>query len=1339
MIDKFNFRQICESGLAARGFANDERYKLRLAKEIKEVEAQGEQEYLLGVREKFLKEKLIYPKNEHNLLVAYVLGLTNEFDIEKEFAFVVGEFPDIDIDYLKDVRDYLKRTWAAEKFGQEYICEIGTYGTSGIKSAILDMARVHSEPRDEIQSITTKMADKDDEGHELEWDKALEIYPDFKSFCERYPHVAHDAKMALDRNKSGGVHAGGLIIADRQIDGFVPLEVRSVTKENPNGVICSAWTEGLNRQDLGPVGLIKFDLLVINNLMQIALACKLIKERYGIEKICALPGSWDWSDVSYLNDPKALEMANKADLKAIFQFDSEGIRKLVKKGGVNSFDDLPTYSALYRPGPLNKGMDVSYCRRKKGEEPFAIHPKLQGSLGSTYGILCIHEDTFVSMADGREQMIKNIVAGDKVHSVNLKTKKVEIKECHGCAPSKIDNGYLMTLSNGFSVILTGDHEVLTWDGMKRVDQLSNTDLVACPETIKPDNPISDPLAEWLGKDEDVAYLLGQLIGNGCMTSTGVALCTGTEIATDKIKQWIEEKLPTMKINKYFHCRSWYLGLSNPNLIFPRFFNGKRSKFLLFLENLLMRKKAHFKRIPDKIMTASESVRLSFLAGLIDSDVCTKEGMKENGVCHINSVSKGMLNDIRKMMAMLGVVCYTDSSCRIHVFNQVKLGSLLRDKLVVKKFEGKLLDGKTVGMVPRKEIRNFWEKSGLTQREFTKKHGLSRSSLRLNKPFSTTETFQMFGGQLGDLRYYSVNSIEIITNQQFYKMSVSDNHNLIANGIVVKNCYQEQIMDMLRIVGGIPDMHTEKIRKAISKKDAEKFIKYKEMFIQNGEVNLNVNPEYLIEMWSLIESFAEYGFNKSHSYSYGYISARLLWLKAHYPLEFYTSILQCESDHEKMKDYKLDAKYHGIDVKPVHINKSKINFSIHDESGKSEIFFGFSNVKTIGEQAASRIVENQPYNSFVDYLDRFGTDAAPLKALTALGVFEEKYDRIHLRKYAEFYKTEIGKRKDRQKRFELSMDKKIAELKKLLLEEVKEDDPDFEKMCDYSPEAEAIWEQRFSALIRQTTYKYKGETRIREVSFFKLLQDLAKSRATSIKNFYDKEKESEDGPSVSLEKFNPSLIQLKPEEEALFTSELITDGVKSFPEAESTYYGFQWTHLLEASPDYTGATIDKFLEEAEANPKLEASMIEVQVKQVQKRTSKGEKATVFYSISVEDANCKQMKITMWQDDYERFKEEIKVGELLKMQVRPPSGGFFTLMFKSVEKHKRKYLPPKENDVRLVKMRKPVPKQKPDNEDLFDKLKYDEAAIILEPRTEPTDLPEVCAGWELLYENENSKND
>lgn len=909
--DQEKLHTLCQEGLRAKGLDGDERYTARLKKELKELDAQGEWDYFLKLHDRFQSEKLMFPQNEHNNLVDFVLNLAPSVDITKPSAFVQGEMPDIDIDFLKDVRDYLKRVWAAKTFGQEKICEIGTYGTLGIKQAIKDMARIHSLSKDEIESITTKIKDKfqdgDGETQDLGWDDALKIYPEFAAYCdadEEHRAAAAAAYALLDRNKTGGVHAGGLIVSSVNIEDFIPLEVRSVKKENPNGVICSAWTEGLNRQDLGPVGFIKFDLLVINNLLQIATACKLIKERHGITSINALEGDWDWSDISYLNDPKAMEMANRADLKCIFQFDSEGIRKLVKRGGVTCFDDLAAYSAIYRPGPLGMGMDARYCKRKKGEEPYNIHPVMEPYLNHTYGILI---------------------------------------------------------------------------------------------------------------------------------------------------------------------------------------------------------------------------------------------------------------------------------------------------------------------------------------------------------------------------------------------------------------FQEQVMDILRVVGLIPDMHTEKVRKAISKKKIKDFEKYKEQFVDNGQAVLNVNAEYVINLWDQIEAFAEYGFNASHAYAYGYISARLLWLKAHYPLEFYTAILMCEDDDEKFKQYKLDAKYHDIKVCPVHINKSRANFGINE----SKIFFGFSNIKKIGEGVADRIVASQPYNGMPDFLDRFGTDATPIKALTALGVFEEDHDRVTLRKYAEFYKKQLSSRRDRKKRFEAALDKKLDDLKEKLLEEVKEGDPDFEKMCDFTEEAEALWEARFQGIMRHVPYKYKGEERIRQVPYLKQLQDLAKKRQQSMAGFHEKEKADEDDENwLSLDAFNPNTIKLDPEEEEILKDELVINGEKSYPLAERMYYGFQWTHRLETCPDYTGNTIDKFLEEAETEG-LAVGMVEVEIVNVKKRTSK--KGTDFYSVEIEDANGKQMFVNIWMDDYTRFENEIKTGNLVKMRVRPPSGGFNTLTFESVPKNLRRKLPPKEEDPRLIVIKQPEKIEPKKVEADLDEMTFDPSAI------------------------------
>ena len=157
-------------------------------------------------------------------------------------------------------------------------------------------------------------------------------------------------------------------------------------------------------------------------------------------------------------------------------------------------------------------------------------------------------------------------------------------------------------------------------------------------------------------------------------------------------------------------------------------------------------------------------------------------------------------------------------------------------------------------------------------------------------------------------------------------------------------------------------------------------------------------------------------------------------------------------------------------------RSKENF--HIEDGK--IYFGFSNIKGIGKEVGKSIVDGQPYDSLSDFLNRFGTDASVLKPLVALGVFDEQYDRLTLRKFSEFYKDKITKRKQRQQRYEASLAKKIDDLREKLLEQVHDTDPDLPGMCQFTPEAEALWEKRFSTTMIDVPYKYRGEERIRQI-------------------------------------------------------------------------------------------------------------------------------------------------------------------------------------------------------------------------------------------------------------------
>jgi DNA polymerase III alpha subunit len=374
------FNRLCVDGLKARGIY-DNRHMTRLKKEIRDVFNMGEYDYFLDLYDR----KARYPENENNLLIAHVLGLVEDFDIDKEADFFYGEFPDVDSDFLPEVQVYLKTVWAPKTFGARNVCSICNYATFGIKSAIADMTRVFGLDIHEIQAITTQMGLKDDEGKDLTWDKAIELYPELKAYCEQYPDVASAAQRLLHRNRQMGKHAGGLIISSKPLDELIPM-VR-----DKDGNSLSAFVEGQHGTDLSPLGLVKYDILVVVDLWRIAEACQLIRKRHGLKSICALPGQTDWSDTSYLNDSKCLKMANAGKTKCIFQFESDGMRELLKKGGVTSFDDLVAYNAIYRPAILKVGVHDVYCRRKKMEEVYEIHPLLQPILDKTYGLMIFQE------------------------------------------------------------------------------------------------------------------------------------------------------------------------------------------------------------------------------------------------------------------------------------------------------------------------------------------------------------------------------------------------------------------------------------------------------------------------------------------------------------------------------------------------------------------------------------------------------------------------------------------------------------------------------------------------------------------------------------------------------------------------------------------------------------------------------------------------------------------------------------------------------------------------------------------------------------------------------------
>jgi len=223
------------------------------------------------------------------------------------------------------------------------------------------------------------------------------------------------------------------------------------------------------------------------------------------------------------------------------------------------------------------------------------------------------------------------------------------------------------------------------------------------------------------------------------------------------------------------------------------------------------------------------------------------------------------------------------------------------------------------------------------------------------------------------------------------------------GIIV---YQEQVMNIARLVAGYSLGQADMLRRAMGKKKAEEMQMHKEIF-RKGAVERGFNEEKAIQLFELMEKFAEYGFNKSHAVAYSVISYQTAFLKKYYPAQFFAALLGTEiNNKEKITSYIQEAKNFEIDILPPDVNESLWLFNVIDKT----IRFGLGAVKGIGEAAVEEIVRereaNGPFRGFVDFCERVSLKAVNKRvteALIKVGGFDscEKYNRKTLVDNMEF--------------------------------------------------------------------------------------------------------------------------------------------------------------------------------------------------------------------------------------------------------------------------------------------------------------------------------------------------
>jgi len=360
-----------------------EEYEERLDREINLIERMGFEGYFLIVWD------LIRMARAHDIpvgpgrgsaagsLLAYSLGITDIDPIEYDLLFERFlnpdriSLPDIDIDFCGRRREEVIK-YVTERYGRDNVSQIITFGTMAARAAIRDVGRVLEVPLPEVDRISKMIPF----GPDMTIEKALATVAPLKELRDKNQKIAHlltIAQKVEGQVRHPSIHAAGIVITPKPLTEFLPL-YQSVKGE---------ITTQFPMEDVESIGLLKMDLLGLRNLTVIKDTLELIEKDFRI--------TVDIKNLA-LDDAKTYDLFKAGNTDGVFQFESRGMKELLRSYRPDQFRDLIAINALYRPGPLKSGMTDQFIQRKHHPDQIAYEiPELEPILGETRGIVVYQE------------------------------------------------------------------------------------------------------------------------------------------------------------------------------------------------------------------------------------------------------------------------------------------------------------------------------------------------------------------------------------------------------------------------------------------------------------------------------------------------------------------------------------------------------------------------------------------------------------------------------------------------------------------------------------------------------------------------------------------------------------------------------------------------------------------------------------------------------------------------------------------------------------------------------------------------------------------------------------
>ncbi len=382
-------KNLAYGGLKERNLKETDEIKNRIEYELEIIKKKGYAPYFLVVADllKFARKNNIFSTTRGSAagsMVSYLTFITTVNPIEYKLPFERflnperPSAPDIDMDFADSRRDEVI-AYAKQKYGENQVAQIGTFGTMMARAAVRDVARALNFPYS-VGDRIAKLIPFGAQGFPMTIDKALSQIPELQSIYKEEKDVKEIMDMAKKIEGCArhiSVHAAGVVISPTPLTNFVPLQY------DPKG-------EGkvITQYDMHSVedaGLLKFDFLGIKNLSILADSVKLVEKlenkKVEIENIP-------------LNDKKTFEMLSRGETSGLFQLNGSGMTKYLKDLKPTAIHDINAMVALYRPGPIES--IPTYIERKREPHTIAyLDPRMKEILSESYGVITYQDDVMM--------------------------------------------------------------------------------------------------------------------------------------------------------------------------------------------------------------------------------------------------------------------------------------------------------------------------------------------------------------------------------------------------------------------------------------------------------------------------------------------------------------------------------------------------------------------------------------------------------------------------------------------------------------------------------------------------------------------------------------------------------------------------------------------------------------------------------------------------------------------------------------------------------------------------------------------------------------------------------